>query len=98
MAISFLLVFFCFLQENRKNIEAWTMAVLAWCTALFLKTEILSCFQLMNRWSVFAFWLLVTFIAGVVIWKTGKYALAKKAVCNCGHTIRKNKFLQSYFY
>mgnify|MGYP005757108571 CR=1 FL=1 len=97
MAISFLLVFFCFLQENRKNIEAWTMAVLSWCTALFLKTEILSCFQLMNRWIVFAFWLLVTFIAGVVIWKTGKYALVKNAVCNCGNTIRKNKFFTVVF-
>ena len=51
----------------------------------------------MNRWSVFLFWLVVTFIAGVVIWKTGKYALAKKAVCNCGHTIRKNKFFTVVF-
>lgn len=97
MAISFLMLFFCFLRKDRKYIEAWMMAVLCWCSVLFLKTELLSCAYLMNRWSVFAFWLLASGIAGAVIYKTGKYALVKKALSDCGSTIRKNKFFTFVF-
>lgn len=70
LGISFLLLYLCFLDLDKKRIEAWAKAMAVWCVLLFFSTEALSFFSRINQVSIFIFWMIVSLSA--LLWLTKK--------------------------
>ena len=63
LGISFVSLYFCLCKAQKKRIEIWMDAVIAWCVLLFAKTEIMSLFGEVNFISCLLFWFVVITLA-----------------------------------
>lgn len=98
LTFSFMLLFVNFAEPFDTNndgggyIKVWIKTGIVWCGLLYFKTEILSVFNKLNKWTIFVFWILVCLMATLLIIRTRKLHYIKTILSDIVNIAMSNKF------